>query len=68
MENLLTSHAGKIKALGVSNFSVKLLKTLLSTCKVIPQVNQVEAHPYLPQRSLEEFCNEKGIHLTAYCR
>lgn len=50
----------------VSNFSVKNLTSLLETAKVVPAVNQVESHPYLPQQSLDRFCQEKGIILTAY--
>lgn len=70
IEELLLDEAfkGQVKAIGVSNFSVKLLETLLATARIIPAANQVEAHPYRPQASLEKFCNDKGIHLTAYCR
>jgi aryl-alcohol dehydrogenase-like predicted oxidoreductase len=50
----------------VSNFSVKNLSELLSTAKIVPAVNQVESHPYLPQQSLDRFCRDKGIILTAY--
>ncbi|KAI5475099.1 hypothetical protein MNV49_001923 [Pseudohyphozyma bogoriensis] len=64
MEKVLAT--GKVKAIGVSNFSVKTLTQLLMTAKVVPAVNQVESHPYLPQDDLLTFCKEKGIHLTAY--
>ena len=40
MEKVLES--GKVKAIGVSNFSVKNLEKLLSTAKVVPALNQVE--------------------------
>lgn len=59
---------GRVKAIGVSNFSVKNLEVLLKTAKVVPAVNQVEAHPYCPQEELVQYCKGKGIHLTAYCR
>jgi len=42
------------------------MKTLLETAKVVPAVNQVESHPYLPQISIDSYCKEKGIILTAY--
>jgi len=64
MEKLL--EGGKVKAIGVSNFSVKNMKTLLEGAKVVPAVNQVESHPYLPQLSIDAFCQKKGIILTAY--
>ncbi|RPD75005.1 reductase AKOR2 [Lentinus tigrinus ALCF2SS1-7] len=64
MEKLYDS--GRAKAIGVSNFSVKNLEKLLETAKVVPAVNQVEMHPYLAQQELKDFCDDKGIVLTAY--
>ncbi|KAG0260989.1 hypothetical protein DFQ27_003234 [Actinomortierella ambigua] len=64
MEQLLDT--GKVRAIGVSNFSVKNLEKLLKTAKVVPAVNQVEMHPELPQWGLLEYCRSKGIHMTAY--
>jgi len=64
LEKLLAS--GKVKAIGVSNFSIKTLEELFETAKVTPAVNQVEMHPYLTQNDLVEFCAKKGIIPTAY--
>ncbi|KAI0731715.1 Aldo/keto reductase [Fomitopsis betulina] len=64
MERLIAS--GKTRAIGVSNFSIQTLTTLLANASVIPAVNQVELHPCLPQHELREFCSERGILLTAY--
>jgi alcohol dehydrogenase (NADP+) len=58
--------AGLVKDIGVSNFSVKKLKSLLATARIKPAVNQVERHPYLQSQELLNFCNDNGIHLTAY--
>jgi alcohol dehydrogenase (NADP+) len=58
--------SGKARHIGVSNFSVKKLRTLLETCSFKPEVNQVELHPYLQQNAMLEFCNKEGIVLTAY--
>ena len=57
---------GKAKAIGVSNFSVKTLDRLEKTWKVVPAVNQIEMHPFLPQSETKTWCEAKGIHLTAY--
>ena len=64
MEKLLAT--GKVKAIGVANYSVGYLKELLANCSVIPAVCQVELHPRLPQEELVAFCRQHGIHNTAY--
>ena len=51
---------------GVSNFSTPKLRRLLSVARIHPVVNQVEMHPYFPQRGLLQFCQEQKIHVTAY--
>ncbi|QRV98081.1 aldo/keto reductase family protein [Ceratobasidium sp. AG-Ba] len=65
MEKLLGT--GKVKQIGVSNFSIKTLNTLLEKATVVPAVNQVELHPCYPQNELLGYCKSKGIHLIAYC-
>lgn len=57
---------GLTKHVGVSNFSVPKLKKLIQQTDNIPEMNQVELHPYLQQNELLEFCKKNGIHLTAY--
>jgi len=64
MERLLDT--GKVRSIGVSNFSIKILEEILPKAKVVPAVNQVEFHPYLPQFELKKYLDEKRIHLTAY--
>lgn len=61
---------GMVKAVGVSNFTIKHLKQTLPFCQSISlpiTVNQVEFHPFLYQESLLNFCREKHIHLIAHC-
>lgn len=64
MEKLLGT--GKVKAIGVSNYSKLYLEQLLPHATVVPAVNQIENHPALPQQEIVDFCKEKGIHITAY--
>ncbi|WOO78232.1 Glycerol 2-dehydrogenase (NADP(+)) [Vanrija pseudolonga] len=64
MEDLLRT--GKVKAIGVANWSIPYLEELKKTWKVTPAVNQVELHPFLPQHALRRYCDELGILLQAY--
>ena len=64
MEQLVQQQSAR--AIGVSNFSMKNLTTILSDAIIQPAVNQVECHPYCQQAALHAFCQQHGIHLTAY--
>ncbi|KAL5995478.1 Non-functional NADPH-dependent codeinone reductase 2 [Asimina triloba] len=57
---------GLTKSIGVSNFSIKKLLELMTHATVPPAVNQVEMNPAWQQRRLREFCNEHGIHVSAW--
>jgi diketogulonate reductase-like aldo/keto reductase len=60
---------GKIKAFGVSNFTINHIKDTLKIAEEINlpiTMNQVEFHPLFYQKELLEFCNEKNIKITAY--
>jgi len=57
---------GLVKDIGVSNFSKKKLQDLIAEASIKPAVNQVELHPYLQCEELRTYCEEQGIHLTAY--
>lgn len=64
MEEVLEQ--GLARHIGLSNFNVQKVENLLSNCNYMPEVNQVEMHPFLQQKKLVEFCNWHHIHLTAY--
>ncbi|KAI9695306.1 MAG: hypothetical protein M1820_008713 [Bogoriella megaspora] len=57
---------GKVRAIGVSNYSVRYLKQVLEIAKIVPATNQIENHPYLPQQEIVDFCTEQGIIVEAY--
>jgi len=63
---LEAKNKGLVKHVGVSNFSVKKLKDLISKTDGVPEMNQVELHPMLQQEDLLKFCQKNKIHLTAY--
>ncbi len=58
--------AGKVKAIGLSNFPDELLKEVVDTMELKPQVVQVEAHPYYPQTELKKILAEIGMGLMAW--
>ncbi|WP_445487994.1 aldo/keto reductase [Niallia sp. 03133] len=58
--------AGKIKAIGVSNFQIHHLEDLMKDADIKPMINQVELHPRLTQKELLSFCQQNGIQLEAW--
>lgn len=58
--------AGKLRAIGVSNFLQADLENLLDGCRVTPMVNQVLAHIGNLPFELADYCREKGILVEAY--
>ena len=46
--------AGKVKAIGVSNFEGEYLEEILNKCEIVPQIITVECHPYFVQTALRE--------------
>lgn len=64
MEELMK--AGKIRAIGVSNFMPHHLDALLSTADVVPAVNQIEFHPGCKQPECVDYCRAHGILVEAW--
>ncbi len=58
--------SGRARAIGVSNFLVHHLASLLEDARIVPMVDQVEFHPYLQQPDLQAFCRERQIQLEAW--
>ncbi|KAI1427546.1 aldo/keto reductase [Xylaria sp. FL1777] len=60
--------SGQARSIGVSNFGVAELETILQTARIPPAVNQIEFHPYLQHAAdgLLEFCRAKNIAVAAY--
>lgn len=53
--------AGRVRAIGVSNFLPHHLRNLMETAEIAPMVNQIEFHPGYPQTWNVEFCKAHGI-------
>ena len=52
---------GRVRAIGVCNFSAKHLENLIARIKVVPAVNQVEMHPFFIQRAVRDADTRHGI-------
>ena len=57
---------GLIRSIGVSNFHTHHLDRLLEETDVVPVLNQVELHPWLPQLAVREYGTEHGILTEAW--
>jgi diketogulonate reductase-like aldo/keto reductase len=64
LQTLLTD--GKVRAIGVSNFMVEYMTTLLDRASVVPAVNQIEVHPYFQQKDVQALDAEHGILTQAW--
>ena len=64
MEDLVDH--GRCRAIGLSDVGLNELRPLYESARIKPAAVQVEAHPYLPETELLEFCKEKEIVFLAF--
>jgi diketogulonate reductase-like aldo/keto reductase len=57
---------GKCRAIGLSDITLDGLLPIYKSARIKPSVVQVEAHPYLPETELLEFCNKNDIVFLAF--
>lgn len=57
---------GLVKHIGVSNFNIEHIERLEQETGVLPEVNQIEIHPYFPQRQILEFNTSRDIITQAW--
>jgi len=57
---------GRVRSIGVSNYSVEQLEALASTAAIPPAVNQVLFHPFSYKKRLLDYCKSKKVVLEAY--
>lgn len=58
--------AGKLRAIGVSNFEPRHIDQILQVGTITPAVNQIECHAHLRQKEVREFCAREGIVVESY--
>ena len=59
-------HAGKIRAIGVSNFLPHHIENLMQNAKVTPAVDQLEYHPGYTQQAAVDYCRKNQILVEAW--
>lgn len=59
-------NAGKIRAIGLSNFMPHHIEALMETAKIKPMVNQLKLCPGITQRETVEYCKNNDIAVEAY--
>ncbi|KAG1752471.1 Aldo/keto reductase [Suillus paluster] len=57
---------GLVRKIGVSNYSGKHIDEIIDAGLELPDVNQIELHPFCQQRPIVEYCRAKGIAVQAY--
>ncbi|WP_394769922.1 aldo/keto reductase [Lacisediminihabitans sp.] len=57
---------GRARSIGVSNFAPHHIDRLLAETHTVPVINQVELHPWLPQRAVREYDAAHGILTEAW--
>lgn len=57
---------GKVRAIGLSNFTKEQIKEILAVCEIKPTVLQTEVHPYYQEKELKKFLAENGIYIQAW--
>jgi diketogulonate reductase-like aldo/keto reductase len=57
---------GKVRSIGISNFEDKFMEELEAKWEIVPQFNQVEAHPYFTQKELRKTLDKYGIKIMCW--
>ncbi|MFT3944016.1 MAG: aldo/keto reductase [Ancrocorticia sp.] len=58
--------SGRAKAIGISNFTPRLIAEVTAAARVQPMVNQIECHPSMQQRDCEAASRDAGMVVQAY--
>ena len=57
---------GKVRAIGISNFSERLYKEFILNCEIIPAINQIEAHIFFQKQKFQNLMQNNGTSLMAW--
>lgn len=57
---------GKVRAIGLSNFTKEQIQEILNICEIKPSVLQTEIHPYSQEKELKDFLSKEDIAIQAW--
>ena len=57
---------GKVRAIGLSNFTKAQIQEILALCEVKPAILQTEVHPYSQEKEMKEFLTSQGMVIQAW--
>lgn len=57
---------GKVRAIGLSNFTMEQIEEILSICEVKPALLQTEVHPYSQEKNMKKFLDSEEIAVQAW--
>lgn len=58
--------AGRIRAIGVSNFQPDRVMDLIVHNRVVPAINQIETHPFCQQTQTAKFLGDNGVQIESW--
>lgn len=58
--------AGRVKAIGLSNFQPDRVMDIITFNEVVPAVNQIETHPFHQQIETQKFLRENGVQIESW--
>lgn len=58
--------AKKVRAIGACNLNKKHFDWIMETATIVPAVNQIERHPLMNRKEIENWCKESSVHLEAW--
>ncbi len=66
LENIYSE--GRVRAIGVSNYSIKDIESILENQEIVPAVNQILMHPLIYAKTIDliEYCESEKIYIEAY--
>lgn len=57
---------GKLRSIGISNFDEKQIQDILEHGRIVPQVDQIECHPYFQERTLRKLLEQHNIQVESF--